>query len=297
MWDLLKKTVYKWVGEGSFEHAAALAFATLFSMAPILIILIALGTTFFGQEAVEGRLFEQIHHFIGTEGAAAIQGILRKATVEKQSTATALSLFLTFFGASRAFAQMKSSLNQIWSVQPEPAVNDLVYFLKTRLLSIAMVVAIGFLLLVLMLLSAALSYFGESWSLFLSLPSWSLSLFNLIFSTALITLLFAMTYKILPDIRIRWRDVLLGAGITAVLFTAGKALIAYYLAESGIGSIYGAAGSLVVLMLWIYYSALIFFFGAALIRVYTQKWRIRVTPSPRAAWVQREFVDNSSINH
>jgi len=288
MWDLFKKTIYKWIGENSFEHAAALAFATLFSLAPMLIILIGLTAIFFGREAVEGRVFGEIRAMVGTDGAATIQDILRKATFENKKTATLVGALLTLVGATGVFAQMKDALNQIWSVKPEPKTSDIVAFLKNRLISIAMLLVIGFILLVSMVISALLSYLGDTLGYYLPFPPWILLAINTVVSTAVITLLFAMIFKILPDVLLRWRDVMLGAAFTAILFTGGKFLIAYYIGNSTVTSVYGAAASLVVILLWIYYSSLILFLGASFIRVYTHQRGIKVYAAPHAVWVRHE---------
>jgi len=286
MWNFFKKTVYGWVGENSFEHAAALAFATLFSLAPILIIVIGLSAIFLGQDAVEGRIFYQIRYLIGQDGAATIQDILQKATYGNKKAATTIGFILSLLGASGAFSQMRDSLNRIWMVRATPGSNDILLFFKDRLISFAMLVVIGFLLLVSLALSAALSYFGDAAGYYLPLPPWLLNLVNSILSMALITCLFAMIFKVLPDIVIRWRDVWLGAAVTAGLFTGGKYLIATYLGKSGVTTVYGAAASLVVIMLWVYYSSLILYYGAHFIRVYTETRKSPVLLAPNAVWVR-----------
>ncbi|MCC6272952.1 MAG: YihY/virulence factor BrkB family protein [Deltaproteobacteria bacterium] len=285
---IFKKTLLKWIEEDSFEHASALSFATLFSMAPTLVIIIGLCAIFFGQEAVEGRIFFEIRNLVGAEGADAIQRILRQAAEGRKATATAFGIVLTVAGASAAFSQMKSALNRIWDVRPEPAVNDLLYFLRTRLLSLAMVLVIGFLLLVSLAVSASLAAFGGAIAAYASIPEWALSAFNALLSVAVVTVLFAMIFKVLPDVQLRWREVFLGALFTSILFSAGKGLIGMYIGKSGVTSVFGAAGSLVIVMLWVYYSSLILFLGAAFIRVYLEERGHRVWPAPHTVFVREE---------
>jgi len=285
---MLKKTLYKWIEVDSFEHASALSFATLFSMAPTLVIIIGLCAIFFEQEAVEGRIFFEIRNLVGVEGADAIQRILRQAAEGRKTTATVLGILLTLAGASAAFSQMKSSLNRLWAVRPEPAVNDLLYFLRTRLLSLAMVIVIGFLLMVSLAVSAMLAAFGSAIAAYAAVPEWLLGAFNAALSIAVITVLFATIYKVLPDVQLRWRDVFLGALFTSVLFTAGKGLIGIYIGKSGVTSVFGAAGSLVIVMLWVYFSSLILFLGGAFTRVYVEERGIRIWPAPHTVFVREE---------
>lgn len=285
---MLKKTLYKWIEVDSFEHASALSFATLFSMAPTLVIIIGLCAIFFEQEAVEGRIFFEIRNLVGVEGADAIQRILRQAAEGRKTTATVLGILLTLAGASAAFSQMKSSLNRLWAVRPEPAVNDLLYFLRTRLLSLAMVIVIGFLLMVSLAVSALLAAFGSAIAAYAAVPEWLLGAFNAALSIAVITVLFATIYKVLPDVQLRWRDVFLGALFTSVLFTAGKGLIGIYIGKSGVTSVFGAAGSLVIVMLWVYFSSLILFLGGAFTRVYVEERGIRIWPAPHTVFVREE---------
>jgi len=291
MWNFFKRTIYRWINENSFEHAAALSFATLFSLAPILVILIGLGAIFLGQEAVEGRIFYQIRYLIGTDGAAMIQDILQKAAYGNKKSATTIGFVLSLLGATGAFSQMRDSLNRIWMVQAAPNSNNIALYIKDRLLSFAMLIVIGFLLLVSLGFSAVLSYLGDSAAYYLALPPWTLSPLNLVSSLALITCLFALIFKVLPDIYIRWRDVLLGSVVTASLFTGGKYLIATYLGKSGVTTVYGAAGSLVVIMLWVYYSSLILYYGANFIRVYTEARRSPISLAPNAVWVRYQFYE------
>lgn len=294
MWDLVKKTFFRWLGSNVFEHSAALAYGTLFAIAPTLILAIGISGIVFGQEAAEGRIFFEIRHLIGAESAAMVQKVIRQSSLKGHDVwATIVGVLLFIFGASAVFAQLKSSLNSMWCVKPDPVTSDVAYFFKTRLLSLAMVIAFCFIFLVSLILSAALAAFGSLVSAYLRIPPFLLGLFNFILSTATIAVIFAMIFKVLPDVVLYWKDVWLGAGVTALLFTLGKYLIALYIGKSPIGSVYGAAGSLVVLMVWVYYSSLILFFGAAFTQAYTAKRKRKIRPTEHAVWFRSEIYDES----
>lgn len=264
MWKLTKQTLYKWLGSNVFEHSAALAYGTLFSMAPTLILAISLSGIIFGQEAAEGKIFQQIQGLIGVESALLIQGIIRKASLDGNDLlATFMGIVIFLIGASAVFAQLKSSLNDMWGVKPDPRLNDIIHFLKNRLLSIAMVAAFCFVLLASLLLSAFLAAFGDWISSYLPFTNKVLILFNFLLSTGIIAIVFSLIFKVLPDTDLKWRDVLMGGSLTAALFATGKYLIALYIQQSNLSSLYGAAASLVIIMLWVYYSSLILFLGAA----------------------------------
>jgi len=268
MFAFLKKTILKWLGSNVFEHSAALAYGTLFALAPTLLLALSISGLIFGQEAAEGKIFGQIQGLIGAEGALLVQNILRKASITGHGVfATILGACVFLLGASAVFAQLKSSLNDMWGVKPDPRMNDLVVFLKNRLLSLTMVIAFCFVLLVSLLLSTILAAFGDWISAYLPVTTQLLSMFNLILSTAVIATVFALIFKILPDADLKWKDVWLGGIVTAILFAGGKYLIALYIRHSSLDNIYGAAASLVVVMLWVYYSSLILFLGAAFTQV------------------------------
>lgn len=291
MWDLLKKTFQRWYGSNVFEHAAALAYGTLFAMAPTLILIIGVAGIVFGREAAEGRIFGEINGLIGADSATLIQRVIRQASLGGHDVlATVVGGILFLLGATTVFASLKSSLNEMWCVKPGPQVNDVVNFFKTRLLSLAMVIAFCFILIVSLILNATLGAFGDLLSIYFELPPLFLSILNFILSLGTVVVVFAMIFKVLPDVHLLWRDVWLGAAVTALLFAGGKYLIALYIAKSSLTSIYGAAGSLVVVMLWVYYSSLILFFGAAFTQAYTTKQKRKLQPMDRAVWYRTEIV-------
>lgn len=288
LWGMIKQSVSDWVDDKAMQLGAALAFYSLLSIAPLLIITIAVAGLVFGQEAAQGQLVGQMRSMVGTEGAEAIETMLANARRPGAGiVATILGVATLLFGASGVFGQLQTSLNTIWEVQPKPG-GGFWGFIRTRFLSFAMVLGIGFLLLVSLVLSALLSALGDLMGGLL--PGWQIAaqVLNLAVSFGVITLLFAMIFKILPDVKIAWRDVWIGAALTALLFTLGKYLIGLYLAQASPGSTYGAAGSLVVLILWIYYSSLILFFGAEFTQVYAKAHGSQIEPARNAERIASE---------
>jgi membrane protein len=254
---------------------ASLAFYTLLSLAPIVIVVIAIASIAFGQKAAQGRLIWEIQDLVGLQGAVAIQNLLKSAQGPKSgSLATLIGVVALFFGASAVVNELRDALNTIWHVPERAAESNwmsLLQMLKTRALSFAMVVGVGFLLLVSLLVNACLAAMGEYFGGLLPMPAWLLQLAYSLFSFAVISLLFGMLYKILPDVKLEWSDVIVGAAATSVLFTVGKLLIGIYLGRASLASTYGAAGSLVIVLVWVYYSAQIFFFGAEFTCTYTHR--------------------------
>jgi membrane protein len=250
---------------------AALAFYTVFSLAPILTLSIAIAGFFFGERAARGEIVEQIGDLIGPEGAHAVQAVLQNAG--RPGTAlvpTIVSVVTLIFGANTALAELKSGLDQIWDVPPERR-QGFWYYVRTRLLSVGLILALGFLLLVSLVLSAALAALARFWrgeDVVNTLLTW----LNALFSFFLVVLLFATIYKVLPSARIAWRDVTIGALVTSMLFTVGKFAIGAYIGNSGVASAYGAASSVVLLLLWVYYSSQIMLFGAEFTRAYAYRF-------------------------
>lgn len=267
----VRETFTEFFGEGPFQLAAALSYFTLLSLAPLLVVIVSVAGLAFGREAVEGRIVTEIGGMVGTEGAQLIQTVLRNAAEPRRGTLSLLiGLGTLLLGATTVFLQLQTALNQIWEVKAKPRRNAIWDFVRDRLLSLALVVGVGFLLLVSLLVSAGLSAVG-TWveSRF---PEWGLlQAVNQVFSFAVITLMMAVIYRYLPDARIPWRPVWWGAVVTALLFTAGKYLIGLYLGRASIGSAYGAAGSVVVFMVWVYYASLIVFLGAEITQVHARR--------------------------
>lgn len=276
-----------WIDASAPAMGAAVAFYTIFAIAPLFILVLALAGFIFGHSAAESGLYGQIQGLVGAKGAQAIQSILTAASRPRTGLlATIIGFIALFIGASSVFIQLQQALNSIWNVRPKAG--GVRSFVKHRLLSFATLLAIGFLLLVSLSVSAALDAAGKwitsfttGYVIFCHLIDWAISL-------GIITLLFAMIFKILPDVIITWRNVWIGSFITALLFTAGKYLLGAYLGRTGFTSAYGAAGSFVVVLLWVYYSAQILLLGAASIRVYAKEHGSQIQPAPNAEFVRDE---------
>ena len=257
---------------------ASLAYYTLFAIAPILIVATAVAGMAFGAEAVRGEIIGQLDQLIGREGARAVQSLLEGASQRRAGiVATVLGGITFVIAATGAFLELQASLNTIWRVKANPAANPR-GFVIDRLRSLGLVIAIGFLLMVSLAMTAALAAFG-AW-LARGAPSIPLvwASVNLLVSVAVATALFALLYRFLPDVRLRWRDVTMGAFVTAVLFTIGQQLIGLYVGQSSVASSYGAAGSVMILLLWVYYSCQILLLGAEFTRVYAERHGVEPQP-------------------
>jgi membrane protein len=273
-WETIKQSVVAWSDDRASRKGAALAFYTVFSLAPILIVAIAIAGFFFGQDAARGEIFEQVRDLVGPDGAQAIQAMIQNADRPGAGLiATLIGVVTLFVGATTALAELKDGLDQIWNVPPE-RMSGIWYFITKRLLSIGLILSIGFLLLVSLVFSAVLTALSKRWG-----PADATGAIlqgaNFLFTFALVTLLFAMIYKILPSTRIAWRDVIIGSVVTALLFSIGKFAIGLYLGNSAIASSYGAAGSVILVLVWVYYSAQIFLLGAEFTKVYAHRYGSR----------------------
>ncbi|MGH7183002.1 MAG: YihY/virulence factor BrkB family protein [Nitrospiraceae bacterium] len=271
-----------WTEDHVQRLGEALAFYTVLSLLPMLLIEIALAGLVFGQEEAEGQTIGQIQGLVGDESAKAIQGMLAYARRPSTSLlATGVALATLLFGATSVFAQVQDALNAIWGVKPKPGLG-MVQTLKARFISFVAALGSGFLLLVSLVLSAALAAVGYTLGMLLPAPEFLLQMINFFLSFVMITLLFAMIYKLIPDVSNKWQDVWVGAGMTSLLFTIGKSLIGLYLGKSDIGLAYGAAGSLIVILLWVYYASQIFLFGAEFTAVYAASHGSQLKPTPNA---------------
>ena len=283
LWTLIKDTFAQWSADNPFQLAAALAYYTLFSMAPLLMIAIAVAGLVFGQEASQNQVIGIIEDLVGVQGARAIQEIIESAGQRPDAGffATAVGMILLLLGAGGVVGQLQDSLNTIWRVVPKTS-RGIMGFLQDRLVSYSMVLSVGFLLVVSLVISAVLTAVSGIVGSFLSIDAATAHVLDFVVSFAFIMLLFAVIYKFVPDVRIAWRDVWIGAATTSLLFSVGKFLIGFYLGHSTVASIYGAAGSLVTLLLWVYYSSLMFFFGAELTQVYATRYGSKVTSAENA---------------
>ncbi len=285
-WALCKATFTQWSADKPFQLAAALAYYTLFSLAPLLLIAITIAGVVFGREATEQQIITTFGGLVGSQGAQAIQGLLRSASRPAAGVlGTLISIVTLLIGAGGVVGQLQDSLNTIWGVTPKPG-RGLWGMLQDRFVSLGMVLGVGFLLLVSLIVSTALSAAIHFVSGALPGGEGLWHIVELVVSLGFITLLFALIYKFLPAVEIAWRDVWVGAAMTAALFTLGKFLIGLYLGHSGVSSAYGAASSLVLVLVWVYYSGLIFFFGAEFTQVYANTYGRGVKPDPDAQVVE-----------
>jgi len=289
IFKLLKETFQEWQKDKASRLAAALAYYTVFSLAPLLVIAIATAGLIFGEAAARGEIVGQIQGAVGTSAAELIQSALDNASrPDISSVASLISIVVLLFGASGVFAQLQDALNTVWNVQPKSGAG-IKNFITKRLLSFLMVLSIGIFLLVFMALSAFLSVLSKYQSALLPGFGFLWQILNYALSFSLIILLFAIIYKFLPDAKIAWRDVWMGAIITALLFTIGNWLLGWYLGTGSLGSAYGAAGSLMVLLAWVYYSSQIFLFGAEFTQVYAKKYGSRIVPDGKKANFTQQF--------
>lgn len=285
---LLKETFQEWQDDDASSLAASLAYYTSVSLAPLLIIVIAIAGAFFGEEAARGEIVAQMQGLVGTEGARVVETAIKNANQPQISNvASFVSIIVLLFGASGVFVQLQRSLNQIWDVTAKPK-QGVKNFLRKRLLSFSAVLGVGFLLLVSLLISAALSALNGYLNDLIPGIDFLWRLLNFVLSLSIITALFAFIFKYLPDVEISWRDVTMGAIITALLFTIGKIALGFYLGRGSFGSVYGAAGSLIILLVWVYYSAQILFFGAEFTQVYAKRYGSRIVPNKHAIAVDRK---------
>ena len=272
-WEMGRDTVSAWVEDEAPSQGAALAFYTLFSIAPLLLIVISLAGLLFGEDAARGQIMGQLSGLVGADSAQMIQTMLEGLNQPRAGLYGTIVGFVTLLvGATTVFAQLQTALDHIWE-SPAPATGGGVWqFIKTRILSIGMILGIGFILMVSLIMSAALAALGKWWAPWFEEMAFIGYLIDGVVSFVLLTAIFAMIYKWLPRVRVAWRDVLLGAALTAILFVVGKLLISFYIGRSGVASGFGAAASLVVLLLWVYYSAQIFLLGAEFTWVFSHRF-------------------------
>lgn len=268
VWGLIKAAAKSWSDDYAPSMGAALSYYTLFSIAPLLLIVISVAGLVFGEEAARGEIFSQLNGLMGSEAAAAIQGLLESVNKPAKGTvATVSGIALVLIGATTVFAELQDALDRIWRA-PARRQKGIWALLRARMLSFGLILSIGFLLMVSLVMGAVLSAFNRWWSPFFA--GWEVvaQTLNTVFSFGITMLAFAMIYKIMPRVKIAWHDVWIGAAVTAFLFTAGKFLIGLYIGQSGVVSGFGAASSIVVVLIWVYYSAQIFLVGAEFTWVY-----------------------------
>lgn len=301
---ILKDTVNTFMDNKGLKLSASLAYYTLFSMAPLLLLVISLAGAFFGREAIEGSVFAELNGLIGTEAAAQIQQIIKNMEL---SGSTTLSLVIggvsLIIGATTVFGDIQDSVNKIWSVKAKPEKGWL-KLIKDRLLSGSIIIGLGFLLIVALIVNGAVSAFDyllKGW-----LPDFSVILLTVLTAAInflVLALLFGVIYKVLPDAKIKWRDVRAGSLFTAALFMLGRYAIGIYIDKADVGSAYGAAGSLIIILIWVYYSAAILYISTSFTKVYAAAKGENIKPAEHAVYVEETEVesnDNSvleDVNH
>lgn len=290
-WGIVRDALKLWMSGNAFSHAAALAFYTLFSLAPVVIIAVSVIGIVLGEDAAQGQIVGQLRGIMGLDAAQAVeQAVARSRPSEAGLMPTVLGALALLAGATTVFAQMQASLNDTWGVAARPDRSSLFVFLKNRLLSLAVVLAIGFVLLVSLLLGVVLRSVMHFADQFMPAMANLLTNVELLLSTFVTALLFGTIFKVLPDVVVHWRDVVVGAVVTAVLFALGRNAIAMYLAYTATASTYGAAGSVVLILLWVYYTSLILLFGAAFTKTHLLARGRVIVPRNSAVLVHRELV-------
>lgn len=272
--------------------SASLAYTTIFSMGPMLLLIMSLASIFFGQDAIEGRLFSQINGLLGASAAKQIQDIIKNIQVSgKTNFALAASIIVLVLGASSLFAEIQDSLNIIWRVKAKPK-RGWVNFLKNRLLSVSLIVSLGFLLVVSLIINGLMQMLSDALTkYFSSVAVFVISFINFIITLAVIALIFGIIFKVLPDAKIKWKNVRTGAIFTSIFFMIGQLLIALYIAKTGAGSAYGAAGSIIIILVWVYYASAILYIGAEFTQAYSEASGSRIEPADYAVYVEQKEIE------
>ncbi len=291
LWEVLKNSFKGFSEHNITKLSASLAYYTVFSLGPLLIMIIFLCGIFFGREAVEGTIYGQIEGFVGHDAAVQLQSIIKNAALGKGTMAAIIGGITLLIGATTIFAEIQDSINSIWGLKVKPKAGWF-KLVKTRLLSFGVIGSLGFLLLVSLGVTALIEALTNRLKAYF--PDVTVVLFyilNLVITFAVITSLFAVIFKVLPDAKVKLRDVIAGAIATAILFMLGKFAISFYISKSAVGSTYGAAGSLVVLLVWIYYSSIILYFGAGFTKAYAIKYGGEIHPNQYAVIAQTVEVE------
>jgi membrane protein len=295
LFPIFKESLFEFANNKSFRMSAALAYYTIFSIAPMLIVIISLLDVFYGRNAIEGTIFQHIQGFIGTDAALQIQQVIKNAAISRDAGwASVVGICALIFAATGVFAEIQDSINFIWRLKAKPK-KSWVKLVLNRLLSFSMVISIGFILLVSLVINSLLDLLGQEVLRFFPEIAVYLAYFiNLLITFITISVLFAAIFKVLPDARMHWRDVITGAVTTSFLFMLGKFAISYYLGKTHISSTYGAAGSVVIILLWVYYSSCILYFGACFTRAYAIRTGRNIFPNDYAVWIQEIELENQS---
>lgn len=285
-WKTLKGAGEAFHNDNCVKLSAALSYYTIFSIGPLLIIVISLAALFFGKEAVEGKLYGQISGLIGSSAATQIQDIIKNSHREGSGAiGTLIGGIILIIGATGIFTEIQDSINYIWSLRAKPK-RGFLRFLRNRLISFSLIVSLGFLLLVSLMASALLELLSDRLtSIFQNTTVYIFYAFNWLLVLLVITVLFAIIFKVLPDGKIKWKDAMIGSSFSAVLFVIGKAAIGYYIGNSSLGITYGAAASVIIILVWVYYTSIILYFGAEFTKVYALEFGGGIVPSQTAVFI------------
>jgi membrane protein len=293
-WFLLKHTSLEFNDDNAIKLSAALSYYTIFALPPLLIIIITICGFFFGEDAVTGQLYGQINGLVGNGAAIQIQEAIKNVELSGNNVfATVFGVIMLLIGASGVFAEIQSSINFIWGLRAKPD-KGLKKFIQNRLMSFSMIASVGFLMLVSLFVNTTLDVVSSRLKLYF--PESTVYLFyvvNLVIVLASITLLFAIIFRTLPDGKIRWKDAFIGSGVTAVLFMIGKFAIGFYLGSSTVASLYGAAGSVIIILVWVHYSAIILYFGAEFTKVYAKSYGGKIYPNEYSVEIKKEIFEIS----
>ncbi|HEV7347276.1 YihY/virulence factor BrkB family protein [Telluribacter sp.] len=294
-WSILKTSATEFVEDNGLKLAAALSYYTVFSLAPMLLVMIWVASIFLGRDAIQGELFEQIQELVGSSVAVQLQEIIKNAEMsDKSGVAAAIGIGTLLVGATTLFAEMQDSINYVWSIKAKPK-RGWLKLIKTRLISFSIILTLGFLLIVSLGVNAIVELLSSRLERYFSEVSVVIFyIVNQLIVMAVITVLFAVIFKVLPDGKLRWKECLVGAGFTALLFIIGKFLISFYLGQSDLGATYGASASIVILLTWVYYSSIILYFGAEFTKVYARYDGSAIVPHEHAVMIVRQERDIDS---
>lgn len=291
-WYLLKTTFNEFNDDNAIKLSASLSYYTIFALPPLMIIIITVCGFFFGRDAVTGQLYGQINGLVGNEAAIQIQQAIKNVELSNSNVfATIFGMIMLFIGASGVFAEIQSSINFIWGLRAKPN-KGFKKFIQNRLMSFSMIASVGFLLLVSLLVNTAMDLLSARLKLYF--PESTVYLFyilNTLIVFSIITLLFAIIFRTLPDGNIKWKDAFIGASSTSLLFMIGKFAIGFYLGSSTVATVYGAAGSIIIILLWVYYSAIILYFGAEFTKVYAKAFGGSISPNEYSVEIQKEVFE------
>lgn len=291
VWKYVKQVFYEFGQDDILKYSASLAYYTIFSLAPLLIVIISVCGILFGRDAIQGHVYAQINGLVGSEAAIQIQDTIKKIHYTGHNIfASIVSIIVLIIGATGIFGEVQDSLNKIWGLKIKTRKTWWKLILN-RILSFSLILSIGFVMIVSLLLNALVAAFGNFLGRYASeFSAVLIQLTDSVLSFVATTFLFSLMFKMLPDAKIKWKDVLIGGMITSIFFTLGKLAIGLYLGRSNLGSVYGAAGSVMIIMVWVYYSSIILYLGAEFTKVYAKLYGGKIIPNEYAIWIKTEEI-------